>query len=265
MAWWLPLTVLVVGGSLAALIALLVPRRARRAVAAGAHPIPPIVPIVHVGSIIVAVLAGAGALFAAGTALLSPAVSTRLPFRAFWPQTLPTVQIEQGPTATVVDGMIDQGTAVIEGLSAGTRALLAGELLAQGAVAAVVPITLAIVCAQLRRRQPFAPSVARWGRITAITVAVGGIAQQVLADVAGYRVAEEALRVTGWSVEESFHLEETGGLDGTGLPIPEFALDVQFAPIGLALAIWAITELIAAGARMQAENARLRADTDGLV
>lgn len=265
MGAWFPIAVLTAGGALAALAAFLIPLRARRTAATGAHPVPAIVPIVQVGSIVVAVLAGAGSLFAAGIALFSPEVSTRVPFRPFWPQTLPTVRIEHGPPATVVDGMIDQGSAVIEGLSTGTRILLASEILAQGAVAAVVPITLAIICAQLRRRQPFAPSVARWGRITAITVAIGGIAQQVLADVAGYRVAEEALRVTGWSVEDPFFREETGGLDGTGLPIPEFAFDVQFAPIGLALAIWAITELIAAGARMQAENARLRADTDGLV
>ena len=262
MGAWFPIAVLTAGGALAALAAFLIPLRARRTAATGAHPVPA---IVQVGSIVVAVLAGAGSLFAAGIALFSPEVSTRVPFRAFWPQTLPTVRIEHGPTAAVVDGMIDQGSAVIEGLSMGTRILLASEIVAQGAVAAVVPITLAIVCAQLRRRQPFAPSVVRWGRITAITVAIGGIAQQVLADVAGYRVAEEALRVTAWSVEDPFFLEETGGLDGTGLPIPEFALDVQFAPIGLALAIWAISELLAAGARMQAENARLRADTDGLV
>ncbi len=239
--------------------------RAGRPAALTPPAVPPIVAVVQIGAAALAIVALVSTVVGMAMALAAPEVTTRLPFREFWPQTLPTVQIGQGPTATVVSGSIAEGTAVITGLSLSTRFLLAGELLAQGAVATIIPIAFFVLCRHLRYASPFAPAVSRWGRISAVAIAIGGVGQQVLGDIGGYRAAEEALRVTGWSVRDPFAIDDLGGLDGTGLPVPTFSLELQFAPIGLALAVWVITELVTIGARMQAENSRLRHDTDGLV
>ncbi len=265
MASWLWL---VAGGLVIAAVAVALIARRRRTgppAAAAAPAVPPVVALVQIGAAALAVVALVDTIVRVAVMLSAPEVTTRLPFAEFWPQTLPTVQIGQGPTATVVSGSIAEGTAVISGLSLPTRALLAGELIMRGAVATVIPIAFFVLCRHLRYGSPFASAVSRWGRISAVAIAVGGLGQQILGGIGGYRAAEESLRVTGWSVRDPFAIDDLGGLHGTGLPMPSFSLEVEFAPIGLALAVWVITELVAIGARMQAENTRLRQDTEGLV
>ncbi len=258
---------LVAGGMVIAAVAVVLIARGRTSppAATAAPAIPPAVALVQIGAAALAVVALVDMIVRVAMMLSAPEVNTRLPFAEFWPQTLPTVQIGQGPTATVVSGSIAEGTAVISGLSLPTRALLAGELIARGAVATVIPIAFFILCRHLRYGSPFASAVSRWGRISAVAIAVGGLGQQILGDIGGYRAAEESLRVTGWSVRDPFAIGDLGGLHGTGLPLPAFSLELEFAPIGLALAVWVITELVTIGARMQAENARLQQDTEGLV
>ncbi len=258
---------LVAGGMVIAAVAVALIARGRTSppAAAAAPAIPPVVALVQIGAAALAVVALVDTIVRVAMMLSAPEVNTRLPFAEFWPQTLPTVQIGQGPTATVVSGSIAEGTAVISGLSLPTRALLAGELIARGAVATVIPIAFFILCRHLRYGSPFASAVSRWGRISAVAIAVGGLGQQILGDIGGYRAAEESLRVTGWSVRDPFAIGDLAGLHGTGLPLPAFSLELEFAPIGLALAVWVITELVTIGARMQAENARLQHDTEGLV
>lgn len=257
---WLP-----IGGLLAAtiVVAALLARRSRRAVSV--ELVPYVVDFVHFWGVLAIAVASVASVWQAVTTMLpGTAVSVRTPLAFFWPELHDGVELTDGPIARVVSGGITEADLGIADLTAGTRALLAGGSLLQGAVFVIVALAIVQLCRALRRREPFGAVVTRSGRIAALSVGLGGLAAQVLLELGRSRASFEALEVTGWISTNPEALDPSDARD-TGLVRPAFELFVEFTPIAVALAIWVVTELIAAGARMQAENARLRADTDGLV
>lgn len=196
----------------------------------------------------IAVLGGVLALLGA---LLSPAVTLTVPVQSYWPQ-LPGVTIEPGE-ATVVGGGFSTAELTVEGLSSTARILWGiGSMLGAfvpGAIAALI----ALICFQLLRGAAFAPAVARGAMVTAVIVAAGGLATQVLCGIAGSMASREALTISGSSYEgypEEFSVWEA-------LPQSTFSMQIEFWPIAAGLAFAALAAVFAYGSKLQRETAGL--------
>lgn len=262
MGAWFGLLLVALAGAAAVVSWLLLRRRASPD---GGYRVPYVVDFVQFWGLVAIVIASIASVARTVIALLpGAAISVRTPIELFWPQPFPGVEIGGGPTATVISGGISQADLVLEDLALGTRALLAGGALVQGAVFVIVTLAVVQLCRALRRREPFGPRVTRSGRIAALTVGIGGVLWQLLFSIGQTIAAREALQITSWMSTNPDALDPADP-SSTGLPLPGFDITIEFAPIAIALAIWVVAELIAAGARMQGENHRLRADTEGLV
>ncbi|GAA3905272.1 hypothetical protein [Microbacterium invictum] len=186
--------------------------------------------------------------------LLNESVTITVPVQEFWPQ-LPAGTEVDGTTATLDGGGFTSAELVATGLSTGARVCWAiGQglgLLVPGAVAAMIAVT----CFQLLAGRAFAPVVARTSMVTAVVVAVGGIAAQLLSDIGGSMAASEVLGHTGGSYEEVAGIED---VFDAWLPQPTFVLELPFWPIAAGLAFAALAAVFRYGSRLQR-------DTEGLV
>ncbi|SDS09622.1 hypothetical protein [Microterricola viridarii] len=233
---------------------------------------PAVLVLTRFGATAAAGIAAVTALALVLQTLTAQAVSVTIPVQTFWPGVYPWVQIQQGPTATVTGGGFSSATVDIEGLDAGTRVLLAGGHLLQGATVAVLAAAVAVLCHRLLANEPFRPIVARSFIVGAVALMVGGIGWQICFETAGYQAAEQALLITAWSSEQISVAGSTLGPDTgiggvpfgtfdpltTGLPQPTMDASIEFWPIFLGLALLAV-----AAAFRQSE--RMQRDTVGLV
>ncbi len=188
------------------------------------------------------------------TTALADDVHITVPVQQFWPQ-LPEGTEVDGMTATRVGGGFTSADLIASGLSAGARACWAiGQGLATvvpGVIAAMITVT----CFQLLAGRTFAPVVARMAMITAVVVAGGGIAAQMLSDIGGSMAATELLAWTSAGYEEVAGIEDA--LDAWW-PQPAFELSLPFWPLAAGLAFAALAAVFRYGSRLQH-------DTEGLV
>ncbi|MET4098410.1 FlaG/FlaF family flagellin (archaellin) [Agrococcus sp. UYP10] len=220
--------------------------RARRDGDAG-----PVVTAALVVAVVTAVLALIGGTIAVLATLLGPQVSIVVPVREFWPQ-LPDGAAIDGTSATRVAGGFTAATLLVDGLSTGARVCWA---IAQGLawfVPGLVAVLVAVGCRQLQAGRPFAPVLARLTMITAAVVLVGGLAAQVLGDVAGSMAAAEVLEWTSATLP--------GAVDDPNvlMPAATFAVEVPMWPVGAGLGLAALAAVLRVGGRLQR-------DTEGLV
>lgn len=185
------------------------------------------------------------------TTLTMADVPVSVPVEQFWPGLPPGASIE-GTTATLVGGGFHTADLVASHLSAGTRITLALSHLLTWLTPAMIAALVALACFQLIAGRAFAPVVARMATITAVTVLIGGIAAQVLGDVASSMAASEIL---SWS--------------GASLPTADASLDSWWpkATLSIAVPFWPIAACIAfaALAAVLRYGSRLQRDTEGLV
>ncbi|WEK13419.1 MAG: hypothetical protein P0Y48_13310 [Candidatus Microbacterium phytovorans] len=188
------------------------------------------------------------------TTLLQGDIRIAVPVREFWPE-LPSGTVVEGPTAMRVGGGFVTAEIVATGLSTGVRVCWA---IGQGLgilVPGVIATLLAVACFQLIAGRAFAPVIARMATVTAVVVAAGGIAAQMLSDIAGSIAAGELLM---W---ESGQYEEVAGIEDVfraWLPQPGFELTFPFWPLAAGLAFAALAVIFRQGARLQR-------DSEGLV
>ena len=220
--------------------------RARRDGSAG-----PLVTAALVVAVVSATLAAIGGTVAVLAGMLEPQVSIVVPVREFWPQ-LPAGAVFDGASATRVGGGFTSATLLVDGLSAGARACWA---IAQGLswfVPGTVALLVAVGCRQLRAGRAFAPVLARLTMLTAVVVLVGGLAAQVLGDIADSMAAAEVL---DWT---SAALPAFDGDPHTLIPASTFGIEVPMWPIGAGLALAALAALLRVGDRLER-------DAEGLV
>ncbi|MCU1404033.1 MAG: hypothetical protein JWQ43_336 [Glaciihabitans sp.] len=204
-----------------------------------------------------------------GVLLSESASNVVVPVQRFWPMLNPGVEITDGPTAEVVGGGFTSAELRLDGLSQATRFVLAGGYLVQGITVILVAIAVGTLCSRLGSGTPFSGAVTRSVRIAAASIIVGGLAWQVLLGIGGLMAADEALAITGWNTTDGSGLSDTA--NSVGWPVPgNFSLD--FWPVWLGLALLAVAAAFRYGEKLQreretlqADNARLARDTDGLV
>lgn len=194
-----------------------------------------------------AALAAAGALI---TTLTSREVQITVPVSTYWPQAPSGVEIQSGPTAAVEGGGFSEASLLLSGLSTAAR-LAWGIGTATGwLVSAALAALIALSCFQLLAGRAFTAVVSRTAAVTAAVVLVGGLGSQILCGIGGSMASAEALTVTAARAD--------GAGDGSDPmawhPVPTFAVQLDFWPIGAALALAALAALLRYGSRLQQET-----------
>jgi hypothetical protein len=214
-------------------------------------------PVVRVTLVIAALWGGVstiGAIAVLLTTLIAPHVTITVPVSPFWPE-LPAGMVVSGTDAERVGGDFTSVELSVAGISAGVRVMWAISQFLAWLVPGTIAALIAVACFQLLAGRTFAPVAARMATVTAVVVMVGGVASQVLGDIAGSMASGEVLGWTGatWP--------EVSGIDDPVLawvPQSTYAIEFPFWPIAAGLAFAALATIFASGAKLQR-------DTEGLV
>ncbi|MBT8798387.1 hypothetical protein [Microbacterium flavum] len=201
-----------------------------------------------------AVISGVAAVYLILTTLLAPAVTMTIPVRTFWPQ-LPEGTTLEGPTATLEQGGFVSADVTLLHLSMTARVLWALSQALWCIVPGTIAALVAVAAFRLRAGHPFTPLLARGAGITAAVVALGGVAAQILGDIAGTIAAGELLRWSGAEypdvpgIEDALH---------AWWPQPGYEIALPFWPIAAGFGFAALAAILRDGMRLQR-------DTEGLV
>ncbi|BDV29560.1 hypothetical protein [Microbacterium terricola] len=226
----------------------------RRGRAAGSDSSSPVVSVTLSLAAIWAGFAVIGAAIAVLTTLLQPQVQITVPVQEFWPA-LPEGTVVEGTPATRVGGGFTSAGLLVDGLSTGARVCWAISQALGWLVPGAIAGLIAVACFQLLAGRAFAPVVARMAMVTAVVVMVGGIAAQVLGDIAGSMAAAEVLQWTSAEYEEVAGIED---VLQAWWPQPGFGITFPFWPIAAGLAFAALAAVFRYGSALQR-------DTEGLV
>ncbi|WP_403022664.1 hypothetical protein [Salinibacterium sp. GXW1014] len=200
------------------------------------------------------------------TTLTAEQVEATIPVREFWPEPYPWITLLEGPSAQVTGGGFSSAEVFITGLGMDARAFLAAGHAVQGATFIVIAVTIALLCQRLLSGSGFTAAVTRAVSMSGLTVMIGGIAWQIFFAIGGNIASTQALFVSAWGSDDAPGPDvPEPKWDGTaydplhtGLPDPDFMLQLDFWPLLLGLALAAV-----AFAFRRAE--RLQDDTKGLV
>lgn len=251
-AGWHVALLVVILAIIALLIVLVV--RSRRRARAAAEPPTTVVSVTLSLAALWAIFSVIGAIIATLTILLQTQVQITIPVQEYWPQ-LPQGVFVEGTTATRISGGFTSADLTVEGLSMGTRVVwVIGQALGYLVPAAIAGL-IAVACFHLLAGRAFAPVVARMSMITAVVVAVGGVAAQMLDDIAGSMAADQVLRYTGGGWKDIPGIEDPLQ---AWWPDPTLTIQFPLLPIGAGLAFAALAAILKYGSRLQR-------DTEGLV
>jgi len=195
-----------------------------------------------------------GSIFTVANTLLAPQITMDVPVASFWPELPPSVTFE-GTTATRTGGGFTTAALTITDVSVGARVLWAISQGLSTLVPGMIAALIALACFQLLAGRAFAPVVARMAMITAIVVAAGGSASQVLSDIAGSLASAELFSYTsgGWT-----EIPDIADPLRAWLPQATFGVTLPFWPFAAGFAFAALAAVFRYGSRLQH-------DTDGLV
>lgn len=220
--------------------------------------------VVQYGSFIVAALIAVFALAGViGSLFPGAAVTVTIPVAETWPSLKPGITMLTPPSATRVEGGFTEATLTLDGLSWGTRALLALGGLLGGLMVSSIALLVGMACRRIRGREPFADNLAALTGLVSVICLVGGLLGQVLTSWGASRASAEALFIPATSGDSGA---------GTGWPESAFRLGIDFWPVGVAFALTAVAVMIKRGAALsrraealETEASALRKDTEGLV
>ncbi len=197
-----------------------------------------------------AIASAVAALYVVLTTLLSPAVTMTIPVQTFWPQ-LPAGTVLEGTTATREQGGFVSADVTLLNLSTGARVLWATSQALWCVVPGTIAWIVAVAAFRLRAGHPFTPLLAHGAAITAAVVTLGGVAAQVLGDLAGTIAAGELLR---W---ESAQYPDVSGVEDVlqaWWPQAGFGVTLPFWPIAAGFAFAALAALVRHGSRLQRDT-----------
>lgn len=179
--------------------------------------------------------------------LLTPAVSITMPIQEFWPQLPSTVDLQTD--ATRVSGGFTSVTLAVEGLTPLTRALWGVSQMIVWAIPGVIALFVVIACSRLLEGAAFAPVVARMATTTGAVVAFGGVAAQVMGDIAGSIASTQLFGAKGGSWEGDY-----AGIDNVfdaWVPASTVQISFPFWPIAIGLAFAVLGAILRSGSRLQ--------------
>lgn len=186
--------------------------------------------------------------------LAADAPRMSVPVAPFWPDLLPGVTIDTGPTAEVVGGGFTVAEVDVAGVSPLARGLWTTGQALWSLIPAAIAGLIAVACFQLLAGRTFDRIVVRMTMATAVIVAAGGTAAQLLSDIAGSMASQELF------ARESARWTEIPGVDDPFAWWPEATLNVTlpFWPIAAGLGLAALAAVFRYGSRLER-------DTEGLV
>ncbi|MCM3695234.1 hypothetical protein [Microbacterium oleivorans] len=166
-----------------------------------------------------------------------------LPLWANWPTALPCDMTSETGGGMVIDcAHFTSGSVTVVGIEAGYRLLLAvGEILTL-LVSAVPGLVIAVISERAVRGHAFARRASVWMMAGAVTVLVAGTLGPVLSSLAQQYIARAVLPADSATLGAS----------------PFISIDAPLWPLGIALALLALSVIFRQGARLQRE-------TEGLV
>lgn len=183
-------------------------------------------------------------------------VTVFLPVRSFWPR-LPEGASVDGLTAEVTAGGFTEAQVDVTGLDASARSWLVAEQIIQGATGAIIAIVIALLCSSILRRDPFRATAPRAITLSAVTIAVGGLAWQACGAIGGSLAAGQILDFSGGQIDADT-VKWDDYTDIIGVPIPGHQWTLDFWPIAAGLALFALATVFRHGTKLARE-------TDGLV
>jgi hypothetical protein len=245
--WILPAAAIAVIALLLLMIGVFAGGATRRRAGAGAGSV---VGVTLAVAVVWAVVSLAGGVIALVATLLLPEVQITVPVRTYWPE-LPAGTVVEGTTATRVGGGFESADLVVSGLSTGARGAWAISQLLWWLLPASIAAMIAVACSRLRGGRAFAPVVERTAMVTAVVVAAGGVAAQLLGDLAGSMASREVLDWTSGSWEEVAGVED---VLGAWVPHATFTMTLPFWPIAAGLAFAALAAVFRYGSRLQRET-----------
>lgn len=196
-----------------------------------------------------------GGLAQAATTLWDTNVTVDLPVEQFWPMVPETVKI-QTPLASVVDGGFTQATVSVAGLDVYARLWLAGAVLLQAAMAVMVGLIIARMCVALINKTLFGANLVRGMRQVAGGVLLGGVIGQICQLVGGTLASHQVLGATAWGMSgETIAWSDLHTI--VGMPSVAYFWELNFWPIGIALALMVVAELFRQGSKVQKDAAGL--------
>lgn len=195
-----------------------------------------------------------GAVISVVQNLAAEAPRMSVPVARFWPELLPGVVIDAGPTAEVVGGGFMVAEVDVAGVSPLARGLWTTGQALWSLIPAAIAALIAVACFQLLARRAFDRIIVRVTMATAVIVAAGGTAAQLLSDIAGSMASHELF------ARGSAQWTEIPGIDDPFAWWPEATLNVSlpFWPIAAGLGLAALAAVFRYGSRLER-------DTEGLV
>ncbi|HEV7951681.1 MAG TPA: hypothetical protein VGP24_18110 [Glaciihabitans sp.] len=165
--------------------------------------------------------------------------------------------------AQILSGGFTQAEVSISGLDMAARLWIAGGFLVQGVTFILIGIAIASLCSRVISGAPFHAAMTRTVRVTAIAIAAGGMAWQVLSAVGSTMAAQQTLASVTWTFPG-----DVSPVDGSrylGPPIPAGLSTIELWPVWVGIALFVLAAAFQYGDKLQRETERLRRDTTGLI
>jgi hypothetical protein len=201
-------------------------------------------------------------LFTVAADLTSNSLEVSLPIRGISLHLNPTLKL-YGTSGKLVGGAgFDHATLDFAALGADARIWLAiGHLLA-GATFVAVGVTLAILCRRVGQGDPFSALATRAVRTTGVIVLVGGLLWQVCLQV-GQRLA--IADVFGITAAAWRNTAKGVTPDSVYWPAANGNFGIDFWPIGIGLALFALATVFRYGQKLERDRSELAEEVAGLV
>ncbi|MFS0713146.1 hypothetical protein ABC195_04635 [Microbacterium sp. 2P01SA-2] len=191
-----------------------------------------------------------GAVISVVQNLAADAPRMSVPVARFWPDLLPGVTIDTGPTAEVVGGGFMVAEVDVSGVGPLARGLWTAGQALWSLIPAAIAALIAVACFQLLAGRAFDRIIVRMTMATAVIVAAGGTAAQLLSDIAGSMASHELFTrgSAGWT--------EIPGIDDPFAWWPQATMNVTlpFWPIAAGLGLAALAAVFRYGSRLQRET-----------
>ncbi len=253
--WWLVVALVLILGLV---VTVVIVRRNSDHADPGQRPV-----VLVVGRVLALLYAGValiGTVIGTVATIISDTVQVSLPM-LYQPATYPWVTLDPAPAASVVGGGTATADVVVAGLGMDARLLLAAGTLIQGITIVVIAGVVALLCHRLLAGSPFRPLLTRWIMRTSALIAVVGLVWQVCYGVGNSIASHQVLELSGWRADtpsEAISDYVFTVLPGSGPPDPTLAIQIDFWPLFLGLALAAVAIAFR-------YSERLQRDMEGLV